>query len=162
MNNQSIDTAIATLQSVSAFLYIGYVISALVCMFCVGDPKDTCVRFCLVLGIAMFAIVPIAAGITLAVTAGAYSTDAGVKGMGAVCAILCAISTTPCCAITLWALFCGSRGVRNESKFPAPISFVPLLWRSKEENSDTRDHDNSTTHKKEKPEKEFEVTSKDK
>jgi len=156
MDRQDIDMGIAIMQSVSAFLYIGYIISALGCMFCVGDPKDTYVRFCLILGIAIFAIVPIAAGITLAVTAGVYATDSGIKGMGAFSAVLCTVSTSSCCAITIWALFCGSKGARNESRFPTPIAYAPLMWRKKE---DERDFDNSssTTDMKKKSE----VLSKD-
>lgn len=130
-NHSGVDMGIATLQSVSAFLYIGYIISALVCMYCIGDPKDTCVRFCLVVGIAVFALVPIIAGITLSVTAAAKTTSPG-KGIGAFCAILCVLSTTLCCVITFWALFCGSRGTRGESRFPTPIALVPRLWEEKE------------------------------
>ena len=129
-SNPGVDTGIATLQSVSVFLYIGYIISALLCMFCIGNPKDTCVRFCLVVGIAVFALVPIVAGITLSVTAAAKTTSAG-KGIGALCAILCVLSTTLCCVITFWALFCGSKGRRDESRFPAPIALVPRLWEEK-------------------------------
>ena len=147
-----VDRGIATLQSVSAFLYIGYIISALVCMYCIGDPKDTCVRFCLVVGIAVFALVPIAAGITLSVTAAAKTTSPG-KGIGAFCAILCVLSTTLCCVITFWALFCGSRGARGESRFPAPIALVPRLWEEKGNRSDERGHVGSPTDKVKGPAK---------
>lgn len=147
-----VDRGIATLQSVSAFLYIGYIISALVCMYCIGDPKDTCVRFCLVVGIAVFALVPIAAGITLSVTAAAKTTSPG-KGIGAFCAILCVLSTTLCCVITFWALFCGSRGARGESRFPAPIALVPRLWEEKGNHSDEKGHVGSPTDKVKGPAK---------
>ena len=130
-DNRLLERAIAILQSASSIVYVSYISLVLCCMCCVADHDDSCVHFCLAIGVAVFGVIPLIVSIVLTISVVSNSNSFG-QIIGAVSIILCILSTSCCCCISLWALFCGSIGVGKHSVFPAPIAYLPKLWKEEE------------------------------
>ena len=131
-DNRLLERATAIVQSVSGVVYVTYISFVLCCMCCLADHDDSCVHFCLAIGVAVFGIIPLIVSIVLIISVVGNSYSIG-QTIGAVSIVLCFVSTSCCCCVALWALFCGSVGVEKHAIFPAPIAYLSKLLRDDED-----------------------------
>ena len=116
----------AIIQSVSAVVYLAYIVLAIIWLGVIGRPDETCVHCCLVMGVPIFCAVPVVVSVMILVSAVQNEVPTG-QQIGIAASILCFISTLTCCFFLWWALCCGSVGKGRRSRYPVPLSYIPGL-----------------------------------
>ena len=116
----------AIIQSSSAGLYLLYIIIAVIWMGAVGQADSYWTYCCLVIGIPLFAAVPLVCAIILFVGAFQNPDSVGME-VGIAAAVFCLISTSVCLCTAIFALFCGTSGRGKTSRYPSPLAYLPIL-----------------------------------
>ena len=129
----------ALLQTSSCVVYMVFVCALLLCLGLIGRPDNHCAYCCLVSGIPVFCVVPIAAGSLVLISA--FERDVLLnRNIGVTAAVLCFFSTLPCCCILVCSLACGTRAKGKRSRYPVPLAYIPVLgdWQQREDKWETK------------------------
>ena len=124
----------ALLQTSSSVVYVVFMCALLLCLGLVGRPDSHCAYCCLVSGIPVFCVVPVAAGSLVLISA--LERDLLIdRNIGLTAAVLSFFSTLPCCCILVCSLTCGTRAKGKRSRYPIPLAYIPVLgdWQQRED-----------------------------
>lgn len=139
----------AILQTLSAVVYLVYIISAIIFIGIAGT-RGLFSFCCLVVGIPVFAVVPIVVGAFLLYTAFTASDGRG-KEVGIGASIFCFSSTIMCCFVLCWAIICGRKGRGKNHRYPIPLAYFPFLKDFEEASSEEIEMDDSEKYTSDYP-----------
>ena len=118
---------ISIIQTTSVVVYVFYIFLALTCIGFSGR-KSIFSYCCLVVGVMVFTVIPVAAGSTLLVVALlSFSENPVGARVGIAAAVFCFLSTAICLVMTCWALMCGSRRRGKNHRYPIPLAYLPYV-----------------------------------